>query len=49
MKQNKARKGQKRTYPCSTAMQQLLVQEDELLTSKNQPQGVGMEDGGGRL
>ena len=49
MKQKNARKGEMRTYPCSTTMQQLLDQEGELSTSANDLQGAGMGGGGGRL
>ena len=47
--QNKARKKEIGTHPCSTDFQQLLIQKKELLTSENQPQDVGMECGGDRL
>ena len=44
--QNRAKRERKGTYPCSLSLQQLLVQEMVLLTSKKQPQVAGMECGG---
>ena len=49
MKQNKARKGKMKTYPCRADLQQLLDQVGELSTSANDLQGAGMGGGGGRL
>ena len=49
MEQKNARKGEMKTYPCRADLQQLLDQVGELSTSKNQVQGAGMDDGGGRL
>ena len=46
MKQNNAKIGKMMTYPCSTAMQQVLDQEGEPSLSKKHLQGAWMDAGG---
>ena len=46
MKQNNAKMEEMMTYPCSTAMQQVLDQEGEPSTSEKQLQDAWMDGGG---